>query len=1018
MLKETHKPHIFRLPVVEYPNYEVKDTAVAVSIPLFHSDIDSATLTDASAERLRDIHAKGAIWAAMSLVYNTDLADRGVGIYFHIEDCILETVMPVFEAFKVPSEYIRSICIDAPELPRTIEHPIYGKKFMCIEDPRVQTERWLIMDSDMFACSAEKKLSLYDSLKVFQKPSALRSQKSDYQEDYERWVFGACLAAGLPFFREDPLFAQEIRAFYTLGLWTAPYRIPSDMKTRPYISTQMFLLPMRHDILSFIRASYKTCYQDEFLLGMWNMTYDYQISDLREKAGLRNVYQFETAYRHRNKKTDIDGYLAHIVPDDHGKEIRDLDAYYDDFFQHLQPKEIVGGKGRQKRNRILLSEQFQKTNTDKHHRLGHQYGHFYDMLFESMVYRKQRGLRICEIGVSLFGRGSMDAFQEIDAIDQVIGIDIMEYLGTLGEKAAFHKADAYDVETVEMLKAEYPEGFDIIIDDGTHKAPDQRFFFEQYGQLLTEGGKLVCEDVVDAAFFKQACHELNCYGIDGWANIGSVVEPVQPHQERILIRDQEQCSVPPEPRRIPTVESAPVSDAATDVLTSAETPKAEVSDQKDETISSYFDFTKAKFTEYTPPAKKRFIVLDVPYAHSGFIACAFCQRVQMWCKMMLNLGHEIIYIGHEKREIACTQRYGIITDEILEKSYGSSDYMAFPEHSEDDLAFKEFEKHAAEIIRDIAQADDFVLAFYGYGHFDLCQAISDLPVIIVEPSIGYTDVFTSNKVYQSVGKMHFERGKADVNAYLQREYPDHPYNETYMAKMNRLPYTFADRNSCVIPNFFDFDDFQDPSIPREDRMCFLGRISPAKGIFDAFKLAAYTNTELLVAGVGHLDDLPFDVPKQVEFVGAVDPKNRNKVFWSSRVHVCPSIYIEPFLGAGVQSLFCELPHIVSNWGASMDWCIHGKTGYRVQNFDQMLWAYKNIHRISGKNCRYQAIQYSKERAAISYHEYFNMLLQNKNGGYLSVNPERTNLHWLQAEMTEQEILDATVEIQRSIACEG
>ncbi len=1000
MQKETHKPHIIRLPVVDFPNYAMTDTAVAVSIPLFHSDIDSAVLSQASVERLKDVHCKGAIWAAMSLIHNTDLADRGAGIYFHVEDIILDVVMPVFEAFKVPSQHIRSIRINAPELPNKVEHPIFGKKFMCLDDHKVNPARWLISDSDMFACSAEKKLKLYDAFKVFENPSALRSKKSDYRDEYQQWVYGACLAAGLPFFPEDDLFSQEIRAFYTLGLWTAPYRIPSDTKIRPYISTQMFLLPVRHPIVPFIAENYKTCYQDEFLLGMWNMTYDWQISDLREKCGIRNVYNFESAYKNRDKTQDTEGYLAHIVPDTHGPAIKDLDAYYDDFCQHIQQKTSAENRAS---TQIRLSDAFQATNTDKQHRLGHQYGNFYDMLFESMAYRKQRGLRVLEIGVSLFGRGSMDAFQEVDTVEQVVGIDILAYLGTIGGKAAFHKADAYTLETVEMLKREYPDGFDIIIDDGTHKAPDQRFFFEHYGQLLTEDGQLVCEDVIDVQFFKEACDELNCYGIDGWGNLKIVASPEMQHQERILIRDQKTCAASP-------VQSEPVIKESTDVSTeTAETEKARAKPEYD-----YFSFINADFREYTPPAKKRFIVLDVPYAHAGFIACAFCQRVQKWSKAMLHLGHEIIYIGHETREVACTKRYGIITDAMLEKSYGSADYMAFPEHSENDLAFKVFEKRAAEIIRDIAQKDDFVLAFYGYGHFDLCQAIADLPVIVVEPSIGYTDVFTENKVYQSVGKMHFERGKADNNAYLLKHYPDHPYNETFRAKMNRLPYTHADRNSCVIPNFFDFDHFRKPEgIQREDRMCFLGRISPAKGIFDAFKLAAYTDTELLVAGVGHLDDLPFDVPKQVEFVGAVDPKNRNKIFWSSQVHVCPSLYLEPFLGSGVESLYCELPHMTSNWGAGMDWCIHGKTGYRVQNFDQMVWAYNNIHHITPQACRHQAIQYSKERAALSYHEYFNMLLQNRNGGYLSVNPERTNLQWLNAEMTETAIVEATVEIQRA-----
>ena len=43
-MKETHKPHIERLPVTAFPAYPITDKELAVTIPLFHSDIDSATL--------------------------------------------------------------------------------------------------------------------------------------------------------------------------------------------------------------------------------------------------------------------------------------------------------------------------------------------------------------------------------------------------------------------------------------------------------------------------------------------------------------------------------------------------------------------------------------------------------------------------------------------------------------------------------------------------------------------------------------------------------------------------------------------------------------------------------------------------------------------------------------------------------------------------------------------------------------------------------------------------------------
>ena len=967
---ETHKPHIERLPVAEFPEYPITDRELAVTIPLFHSDIDSATLKPSTLDRLKSIHAKGAIWTALGLINNTDLAERGVGIYFHIEDTIYDALLPVFESFGVPEAHLRPMRLDIPEVRADIKSPIYGKKLMCVEDRLINVARWLIMDSDAFVCSAERKLNWYDKFKVFQNPSAMKARPVVYSEkDYPTWVHGVCLAAGIPFKIDEDLRSQEKRAFYSLGHWRqSPYRLPAfqDDPTRMYIATQMFLLPMGNEIVDHIREHYKTCYQDEFLLCLWNLVHE-NISDLRDKLGFDRMYDFETQFIERDTSLDAQGYLAHIVPDHHGERQDRVEAYYDDFYEHLSTRKSNLDRPMETRS---VSEHLKQTGSDKEHPNGHRYGAFYDMLFESVAFRQGRKLRVLEIGVSMFGHGSLDAFQKSEIVEKAVGVDIISYQGTLGENCYFYKADGYHKSTIEMLKTEHPEGFDIIIDDGTHRPDHQLFFLENYGELLTEGGKLVCEDVADSEFFEKMCKEYNCHGIDGWANTC-----FRPEMERLLIRDKAD---------IPLKETPPSSDPA--------------------------------ITEYTPPAKKRFFVLDVPYAHAGYMACAFHQRVQKWCAAMHPLGHEIIYIGHKDRKIACTEHVGIIDDAILEECYGSADYIAFPQHTVDDLAFQTFLHRGKEEVRARAQEDDFVLAFYGLGHRELCEAVADLPVIIVEPSIGYPDAFSENRVYQSTAKMHFDRGRADINYFLKENFPDIEYNQYLMAEYNAKPYTVPDRNSCFIPNFFDFDHFTPvPTEDKEDVICFIGRINICKGLHDAFRLAEYTDTPLLLAGVGKLDQCGLDVPKQVEFLGPADMDLRNDIFGRSRMHVCPSIYIEPFLGAGVESLFCMTPHGTTNWGAPTDWCIHGKTGYRVQNFDHLVYAYENVDLIDGNDCYHQALQYSKERAAISYHEYFNMLLQNKHGGRWSVNPERTNLHWLNMDMTKPEIDAALVEIKTQVA---
>ena len=158
------------------------------------------------------------------------------------------------------------------------------------------------------------------------------------------------------------------------------------------------------------------------------------------------------------------------------------------------------------------------------------------MVFNDLRMKQDRNLRILEIGVSYFGAGSLDAYQKLNSVEAVVGIDQLPYQGSLLEKATFHLVDdAYKHETIQMLKESHPL-FDLIIDDGSHETHHQDFFLMHYHELLAPGGKLLCEDVSDMDFFRRMCRDHGAYGIDGWANIWEQVG--QNHNERILLRDK------------------------------------------------------------------------------------------------------------------------------------------------------------------------------------------------------------------------------------------------------------------------------------------------------------------------------------------------------------------------------------------------------------------------------------------------------------------------------------------------
>ena len=151
---EKIKAHIPRLPTILYSVPEAKtDNQLAISIPLFHSNfqwIENGIKT----ERFQQVHCRGAIWTALSLLYNTDLGAKGVRVYFHIEDTVWDTAMPIFEKFGVDAEWLRKVTMPNAKSAADVENVHYGKKFMCLLDTEIKPDVFLIVDSDAFICAA------------------------------------------------------------------------------------------------------------------------------------------------------------------------------------------------------------------------------------------------------------------------------------------------------------------------------------------------------------------------------------------------------------------------------------------------------------------------------------------------------------------------------------------------------------------------------------------------------------------------------------------------------------------------------------------------------------------------------------------------------------------------------------------------------------------------------------------------------------------------------------------------
>ena len=175
-----------------------------------------------------------------------------------------------------------------------------------------------------------------------------------------------------------------------------------------------------------------------------------------------------------------------------------------------------------------------------------------------------------------------------------------------------------------------------------------------------------------------------------------------------------------------------------------------------------------------------------------------------------------------------------------------------------------------------------------------------------------------------------------------------------------------------------------------------------KGLEILFEMAEYTDTPVKLAGTGKIDALGLRVPKQVEFLGIADREMRTELLQRAKAVVCPSLYLEPFLGFHVEAQLAGCPIITVNFGAPYEYCEHKITGFRCQNMDHFMYALNHIDEIDPVACREHGMQFSMKRAALSYHEYFSMIKRNKTGWW-SYDPDREELDWLVKRMTESEI---------------
>lgn len=340
------------------------------------------------------------------------------------------------------------------------------------------------------------------------------------------------------------------------------------------------------------------------------------------------------------------------------------------------------------------------------------------------------------------------------------------------------------------------------------------------------------------------------------------------------------------------------------------------------------------------------------------VGYAFCPKIIHIAKALRYLGHKIIFYGAEDSEVECDEFVQVLSRNELPEEIKRNKYIEDSSHP----ANLKFNQRAIEEINKRLSkyfySKDILLIPTGSHQKPVAELVK-IP-IQAEIGIGYKGIFSKNKIFESYSWMHWHYGR-----------------------LNQAEGSFQD---AVIPPIFDPADFK-YSEEKDDYFLFLGRIVFNKGVTIAKETCEAIGAKLKVAGIDY--GMKIESPN-VEIIGFANAEKRKELISRAKAVFIPTIYLEPFGYIVIEAAFSGTPVITTDWGAFTEIIQNGKTGFRCKSFADFIWAAKNINKIKPKDCRKWAMNFTMEKIAPKYQDYFEQLQNLFGRGWYSLCSQKHN----------------------------
>ena len=167
-----------------------------------------------------------------------------------------------------------------------------------------------------------------------------------------------------------------------------------------------------------------------------------------------------------------------------------------------------------------------------------------------------------------------------------------------------------------------------------------------------------------------------------------------------------------------------------------------------------------------------------------------------------------------------------------------------------------------------------------------------------------------------------------------------------------------------------------------DKLIFLGRIHPDKGLHLAIEVAKITGIDLIIAGIiqdqDYFDNLikPNINDSTIRFIGPVNPPQRDELFKDALVTLHLNTIPERFGLVMAESMAAGVPVIAMDLGSCREVIEDNKTGFLVNDVTEAVEAVKKIKKIKRKDCRQRVEEnFTIVRMAENYEKVYEQIFK-------------------------------------------